>query len=129
MARRFSLAALGAWGALALVSRSAAAEEPAPAPGPQREVVTGEPRSDPTVAALSAEGVAPPPLNVPYLQYGVALTGEFVMSPGGICDTPPNVRECILGSGGGVAARVGYRTAGPWYFGPAYELSKQDPQN
>jgi hypothetical protein len=32
-----------------------------------------------------------------------------------------------LGSGAGVAIRVGLRTAGPWYFGGAYELSKQDP--
>jgi hypothetical protein len=34
---------------------------------------------------------------------------------------------CILGSGGGVVIRVGYRTSGSWYFGGAYELSKQDP--
>jgi opacity protein-like surface antigen len=36
---------------------------------------------------------------------------------------------CILGSGGGVVARIGRRSAGPWYFGGAYELSKQDPSN
>ena len=36
---------------------------------------------------------------------------------------------CILGSGGGVVARLGRRSAGPWYFGGAYELSKQDPSS
>src|SRR5205085_12042020 len=39
--------------------------------------------------------------------------------------TPP--APCILGSGGGITARLGRRSAGPWYFGGAYELTKQDP--
>ena len=34
---------------------------------------------------------------------------------------------CILGPGGGVAVRVGWRGTGALYFGGAYELSKQDP--
>jgi hypothetical protein len=67
----------------------------------------------------------PPPLNTPYLQYGIAFTAEFVTSAGGIC---ANVDDpCILGGGGGITARVGRRSAGPWYFGGAYELTKQDP--
>jgi hypothetical protein len=66
----------------------------------------------------------PPPLNTPYLQYGVSFTAEFVANAGRMC---PDIADCILGSGGGVAARIGRRSAGPWYFGAAYELSKQDP--
>jgi hypothetical protein len=66
----------------------------------------------------------PPPLDTPYLQYGVAFTTELVASAGKICDSSAS---CILGSGGGIVARVGRRSAGPWYFGGAYELSKQDP--
>ena len=66
----------------------------------------------------------PPPLNTPYLQYGVSFTAEFVANAGRMC---PDSGDCILGSGGGLAARIGRRSAGPWYFGAAYELSKQDP--
>jgi hypothetical protein len=68
--------------------------------------------------------VAPPPLDIPYVQYGFALTSEFVATAGKMCAGEAN---CILGSGGGVAVRVGRRAAGPWYWGGAYELSKQDP--
>jgi hypothetical protein len=67
----------------------------------------------------------PPPLDVPYLQYGVAITTEIVADAGKMCSAPQV--PCILGSGGGVVARIGRRSAGPWYFGGAYELSKQDP--
>jgi hypothetical protein len=79
-------------------------------------------------AARSADApsaTAPPPLDVPYLQYGVAITTEFVTAPGKMCGVAGV--PCILGSGGGVVVRVGRRSAGPWYFGGAYELSKQDP--
>ena len=68
--------------------------------------------------------MVPPPLNTPYLQYGVAFTAEVAPFPGGLC---PSGLPCILGSGGGIAARVGRRSAGPWYFGGAYEITKQDP--
>jgi len=74
----------------------------------------------------TSEAPAPPPLHVPYLQYGVALTAEFVAAAGKICAVVTDPPTCILGSGGGVAVRVGKRTAGPWYFGAAYELSKHD---
>jgi hypothetical protein len=78
-----------------------------------------------------AEGPAtttPPPLDVPYLQYGVAITTELVTDAGKLCPGAPAV-PCIFGSGGGVVARLGRRSAGPWYFGGAYELSKQDPSS
>jgi hypothetical protein len=82
-------------------------------------------RADDAASSSGRESVAPPPAaRHAYLQYGVAFTVESVASPGPICsDTSP----CILGSGGGVAIRVGWRPTETWYFGGAYELSKQDP--
>ena len=67
---------------------------------------------------------APPPARMTYLQYGIAFTAEFATG-GAFCDDPQ--LNCILGSGGGIAGRIGWRSAGDWYFGGAYELSKQDP--
>jgi hypothetical protein len=58
------------------------------------------------------------------LQYGVGITGELVAAPGSMCGPAD---PCILGSGAGIAARIGLRTAGPLYFGGAYEVSKHDP--
>ena len=81
----------------------------------------------------SGAPTAPPPLGIPYIQFGVAFTTEFVTDGGKMCAVSPSpapqVPTCILGSGGGVVARIGRRSAGPWYFGGAYELSKQDPSN
>jgi hypothetical protein len=65
------------------------------------------------------------PVELRYIQYGVALTAEVVTIPGPICSS--TTAPCILGSGGGIAARVGYRFPGSWYVGGAYEFSKQDP--
>lgn len=84
---------------------------------------------------------AAPEARLTFLQYGVAFTGELVLSPGPTCDAarfaeptagansngsgaPP---RCILGDGGGIAFRIGWRGAGPLYLGAAYEVSKQDP--
>jgi hypothetical protein len=62
------------------------------------------------------------------LQYGLALAAELVASPGGVC--PPDAEApCILGSGGGVGLRVGYRSRGPWFVGGAYEFSRHDSSN
>ena len=69
-------------------------------------------------------GSVPPPARMTYLQYGIAFTAEFATG-GAFCDDPQ--LNCILGSGGGIAGRIGWRSAGDWYFGGAYELSKQDP--
>jgi len=60
-----------------------------------------------------------------FLQYGVAFTVEGVASPGPICAEPGS--PCILGSGGGIAGRVGWRPTERLYIGGAYELSKQEP--
>lgn len=80
-----------------------------------------------TASAQQSEGTGPrpPPSSAHYLQYGVALTAEPVLSAGDVCP-PGAVTPCILESGGGLALRVGYRTRGPWYVGGAYEASRHD---
>jgi hypothetical protein len=65
----------------------------------------------------------PPPSRASFLQYGVAFTSEF--ATGSFFCHPQS--ECALGSGAGLVGRVGMRSAGPWYLGGAYEISKQDP--
>lgn len=59
------------------------------------------------------------------LQFGVAFAAETVASAGDVCP-PSSTAPCILGSGGGVAVRVGYRAGDPWYFGGAYEFSRHE---
>jgi hypothetical protein len=73
----------------------------------------------PTELAIPVE---PPPITVAYLEYGVAFTAQFATS-GAFCKDSV---DCVLGSGGGIAIRVGYRAASPWYFGGTFEFSKQD---
>jgi hypothetical protein len=70
----------------------------------------------------------PTPLQVDYVQYGLAMGGDFDLASGGICPREA-VTPCIIGSGGGFALRGGYRPAGPWYFGAAYQFSKLDSNN
>jgi hypothetical protein len=72
----------------------------------------------------------PPPSERAVIQYGAALAAEIVASPGPACpDTgsPNNQPPCILGSGGGIVARAGWRPNPILYLGGAYEVSKQDP--
>jgi hypothetical protein len=71
------------------------------------------------------EKAPPPPTDVVFLQYGVAFTAEMVTSAGALCDNEGV--PCVLGSGGGIAVRAGWRGAGALYLGGAYEVSKQDP--
>jgi hypothetical protein len=102
-------------GVLAATRSARADDTPAPAP----------PSTAPPVAPAASETiVAPPPSEHSYVQYGVGLAAEVVGSPGPIC---PNVTNCILGSGGGLVVRVGWRPADRLYIGGAYEMSKQDP--
>ncbi len=65
----------------------------------------------------------PPATHRAYVQYGVGLAAEVVASAGPICS---NVSNCIVGSGGGAAIRVGYRPDTEIYVGGVYEFSKQD---
>jgi hypothetical protein len=76
------------------------------------------------------ENVRPPPLNIHYATYGVAVTGDVMAEPGAICRPQGGVRTpCILGSGGGLVLRGGYRSPGHWYFGGAYQFSTTDSEN
>jgi hypothetical protein len=99
---------------------------PAGTPPPAVADPTAPPGSEPATRPLvDLQSALPPPTNIVYLQYGVAFTAEVVTAAGPICD---NVSvPCILGPGGGVAIRAGWRGTGAIYLGGAYELSKQDP--
>ena len=112
-----------------LVPRTGQAQRPppaAPATAVPPESMAGLPAETATRPLIELQNALPPPTNIVYLQYGVAFTSEVVSAAGPICD---NVAvPCILGPGGGVAIRAGWRSAGAIYLGGAYELSKQDPQ-
>jgi hypothetical protein len=70
----------------------------------------------------------PPPNSVDYFQYGVALAFEQLGSAADVCPASASV-PCILGSGGGLVIRAGYRSRGPWMVGGAYEFSRHDSSN
>lgn len=84
-------------------------------------------------AADPSERPRPPPLHVEYAQYGAAFAVETVISPGATCPDPNTApvkpKPCILGTGGGLTLRAGYRAPGPWYLGGAYEFTKMDSSN
>jgi hypothetical protein len=83
-------------------------------------------RADEAASAVESEtSVKLPTPRRAFLQYGIAFTVEGVASPGPICADPGN--PCILGSGGGIAVRLGWRPTEHLYLGGAYELSKQEP--
>jgi opacity protein-like surface antigen len=46
-----------------------------------------------------------------------------------VCPGSAQAIPCILGNGGGLALRLGYRSRGAWYWGGAYEFSRQDSSN
>ncbi len=111
---------------LLLVSRVAWSQTPPAPPAPAAGDAPGDASDEaPARPLVDLQNAPPPPTNVVYLQYGVALTAEVVSAAGPICDNL--AVPCILGPGGGVAVRVGWRGTGAWYLGGAYELSKQDP--
>ena len=89
------------------------------------DVVAPEP---PAEVASTPVQPKPPPLHVEYLQYGVALAANARLSPGATCPEDA-VAPCILGSGGGLVVRVGWRPPGPWYVGGAYEFANMDSGN
>jgi hypothetical protein len=95
------------------------APQVSPPPGPLRRSA-----SDP---------IRPPPLHVEYAQYGVAILALVNMSSGAMCGNAVHPlagqAPCILGSGGGLAIRAGYRSPGPWYIGGAYSFAKMDSAN
>ena len=121
--------------ALALFAEVAQAEDPvppatptppAPSPAPAASASAATPES--SEQRVPFDPLRPPPLHVEYAQYGAAITSRFNMSSGAVCGAsvkPP----CILGGGGGLVLRGGYRSPGPWYFGGAYEFTKMDSGN
>lgn len=78
--------------------------------------------------ASAQESQRPPPNNTEYFQYGVGLAVEKLASGGDVCPSRAKT-PCILGSGGGLAIRMGYRSRGPWYAGGAYEFTRVDSSN
>jgi hypothetical protein len=78
--------------------------------------------------ASAQESQRPPPNNTEYFQYGVGLAVEKLASGGDVCPATATT-PCILGSGGGLAIRMGYRSRGPWYAGGAYEFTRVDSSN
>ena len=101
--------------------------EPAPqaaSPSPASPTATASQDTESSTHFVDLEKAPPPPTNVVYLQYGVALTAESPTASGPICDN--SGVPCVLGAGGGIAIRVGWRSTGSLYLGGAYELSKQD---
>jgi len=90
-----------------------------------------------TNRASAQQSQRPPPNNVEYFQYGVAVALEKLASGGDVCPTPTTTTgeisktptPCILGSGGGLAIRMGYRSRGPWFLGGAYEFTRMDSGN
>lgn len=73
----------------------------------------------------------PPPLHIDYVSYGLAVTVDLMADAGGTCRQSGGSEPvpCILGSGGGLVLRGGYRSPGPWYVGGAYQFSKTDSSN
>ena len=63
-----------------------------------------------------------------YFQYGVAVAVEKLASGADVCPAQAKT-PCILGSGGGLTIRMGYRSRGPWYVGGAYEFTRMDSSN
>ena len=76
------------------------------------------------------ENARRPPLHVDYLAYGVAVTADLLADAGATCRQEASTpTPCILGSGGGLVLRGGYRSPGPWYIGGAYQFSTTDSDN
>lgn len=72
----------------------------------------------------------PPPLHIDYVSYGLAATADIMADAGATCrQSGAEPAPCILGSGGGLVLRGGYRSPGPWYVGGAYQFSKTDSSN
>lgn len=70
----------------------------------------------------------PPPNSLEYFQYGAAVVSETLGSAADVCPDGAGT-PCILGSGGGLLIRVGYRSRGPWLVQGSYEFSRHDSSN
>jgi hypothetical protein len=119
-----------AMAATILLTGASAQAQPQAAPAtptPSTTSPAAEPRTPAETSRLTRdlESAPPPPSHVVYFQYGVAFAAEQVLAAGPICDNTSV--PCILGAGGGIVVRGGWRSSGPLYLGGAYQLTKQDP--
>ena len=90
---------------------------------PAHAARAGSPGSSDDSSGQQDPTLGPPDTRRPFIQYGIAFTIEDVLAAGPICSNSP----CILGSGGGIAGRGGFRGSERLYIGGSYELSKQEP--
>jgi hypothetical protein len=110
--------ALAVEGLLVSFGIGAGAEPPPAAP----------PVQSPASAFSTAGGPVASPesrLHTGSLQYGAGLTAEMLTSAGPICSGAPDA-PCVVGSGGGLVVRFGYRFHAPFHVGAAYECAKLD---
>lgn len=131
---RVIAAAIGAAIGAATLSVSPARAQPIEAAPPAAPPAVNATPQEPAKRASEAEieAARPPPLNVEYVQYGVAIAAELSIDPGETCPEQKakgSIVPCIVGSGGGLVVRGGYRSPGPWYIGGAYEFVKMDSGN
>jgi hypothetical protein len=112
--------------ARAVYAKETEQAEPRTPAGP--ESALSRPRAARAPADEPVGSTPPSPLEVEYAQYGVALATEVPLFTGGVCPEEATT-PCIIGLGGGPILRGGYRPAGPWYFGGAYQFSKLDSNN
>lgn len=71
---------------------------------------------------------APPPTSVEFIQYGVSLHTLTLLDGGAVCPAGATT-PCIVGSGGGLGLRVGYRARGPFYLGATFQLARLNSSN
>lgn len=70
----------------------------------------------------------PPPTSVEYMQYGVSLHTLTLLDGGDVCPKGAPT-PCIMGAGGGLGLRMGYRSRGPFYLGASFQLSRLNSSN
>ena len=63
-----------------------------------------------------------------YFQYGVSLHTLTLLDSGSVCPEGAPT-PCIVGSGGGLGLRGGYRSRGPFYLGASFQLSRLNSSN
>jgi hypothetical protein len=78
--------------------------------------------------AVAQPATLPPPTSVEYLQYGVSLHTLTLLESGDVCPEDATT-PCIVGSGGGLGLRLGYRSLGPFYIGASFQLSRLNSSN
>lgn len=81
-----------------------------------------------TRPAHAQPATLPPPTSVEYLQYGVSLHTLTLLESGDVCPEGAPT-PCIVGSGGGLGLRLGYRSRGPFYLGANFQLSRLNSSN